>query len=284
MASGVRFDTTDTTSPYTSTANVTGFNRLANLTNGLLVPYTLTNGDNWEMGWGHYDGTDFAVDIIAETWVDGTATYDDSDPAAISKSGTSTIRIDLNSASAFRGLPAMGAAGSSSKYLASGHIAQFEQSTSLTADNDTYIPFECRTQGKCTGMAVPVVTTASANAKVALYSIGSDGLPDKRLIANNTGGALATTVTTYTWDSSATIWVQPQWYYVAIISDGAPTLKGHAANYGGANPMGYSVSGRRPIAMSRYATGSYTTGLPDPANTGLTVVTGGAPNLCFIMA
>ena len=56
--------------------------------------YTIKNGNNWETGLGTVNAANVLVrTTVYATWIDSTTTYDDTSPAALTLSGTSSVGV-----------------------------------------------------------------------------------------------------------------------------------------------------------------------------------------------
>lgn len=138
----------------------------------------------------------------------------------------------------------------------------------LTADREYYQAYLCLLAGSLNGMQVNVQSTPGAsNIKVALYSIGSSGLPDQKICDFNTLNSgttgVKTDTTTSTWSPAGPIYMTPGWYAIGFICNAAINLN--------AGPSGLSMMttqmpfGRKNVyggSTLVYVSGSYTTGLP----------------------
>lgn len=127
----------------------------------------------------------------------------------------------------------------------------------LTIDREYYCPMWWG-GGRITSVAVYVsVLQASSGVKAAIYEVGTDGLPGRRLW--HTASPLAGTAVAMVAESVA-LHLPPGWYYYGIIASHALSLR---ATVGPAmNPLG-SATGI-PINYL-YRAGAYASGLADPA-------------------
>jgi hypothetical protein len=146
-------------------------------------------------------------------------------------------------------------------------------SATLTAGTEYYSYYELKASGNLKGVQFEVKTlVAASNMKLALYCVGSDGLPGAKIVDFVTTSTASTGVKTDTatgsWSPTTAILLNPGWYVIGYISDGAIALSsiGTGSNMQRQTPLGrknsYGNSGGLSIA------GNYTTGLPAVANVG----------------
>jgi hypothetical protein len=85
--------------------------------------------------------------------------------------------------------------------------------------------------GTATTFAFTVTTGASAGkvARVGIYNIKSDGTPGTLIVEPTSGGAIAVD-TTGTKTASFSQAMSAGWYYLALATDGAPTVSGTGAD------------------------------------------------------
>lgn len=140
----------------------------------------------------------------------------------------------------------------------------------MTPDRVYYTCRKFEVAGKLDGIVVPVATAGAAGTfiKIALYSVGSNGLPENRIVNFNnvdvgsTGNKVDTS--TSTWSTGGPVWVTPGWYYLAYVSNGSPWLASNSFNQIGMigpTPLGRANS--YGWGMTAYQSGSYATGIPD---------------------
>ena len=222
-----------------------------------------------ESGWGEINlATLVLTRSRPETTWNGTA-YDGTTPAAISFGTTANnIRVTLTPLAAFSPtvLPAFTVA-SPMDNLGAWPANHTSVSTplALVANREYYIPFHWALHGEYTQFGIGVTTLVSGSgAKLALYDLTSTGLPGA-MRHNLTGATPLVTTTTGIKVGSAAGVLQPGYYYMGLMSGHAIAVK-RAEAFSLPSPLGITLAG---INMSMaYRTGSYATGLPDPAPLG----------------
>ncbi len=97
--------------------------------------------------------------------------------------------------------------------------------TTLTIDQILYVPFFVGYRQTFTHFGFPVDnTTPNGNAKVAVYSMGTNGQPNARLAAD-TVVPVVTGAEASVESDIADITLDPGWYFLAIIPDAALVIK-----------------------------------------------------------
>jgi hypothetical protein len=197
------------------------------------------------------------------TW-NGT-TYDDTSPAAVSFGNTAAnIRI-LCSPLADMGSFAFPFVNSGHNSLGKLYGMNFggQGSTSvLTNNQETYYPMLWPGMGEITEVSVECTTLDSAPGliKGAVYDVGSDGYPGAMRKDLGVADLSATGTRVF---ANANFHLPAGWYYVANIANTNTAVL--RINFSAiATPMGV-LSGA--IVLSDYRTGTYSTGLADPAPT-----------------
>lgn len=154
-----------------------------------------------------------------------------------------------------------------------------------TADREQYVYHKTEIAGLLTGIQYEVTANvALSNIKVALYEIGTDGLPGTKIVdfvttATTTTG-IKTDTATGSWNPAVPVWLTPGWYVVGFICSHAIGLRGLSGsniqnNLG--TPLGRKDAYGR--AMTIFVAGSYSTGLPATASlSGGTIVGNGNTN------
>jgi hypothetical protein len=143
----------------------------------------------------------------------------------------------------------------------------------LVAGTEYYSYYELKAAGNLKGVQFEVKTlVAASNMKLALYSVGSDGLPGAKIVDFVTTSTATTGVKTDTatgsWSPATAILLNPGWYVIGYISDGAIAIStsGTGSNFQRQTPLGrknsYGNSGGLSVA------GNYATGLPAAASVG----------------
>lgn len=210
------------------------------------------------------------------TW-DGT-TYDDSTPSPIAFGSTPTsgdIKIRM-SATAENNAPVIPARNSSIAGDANWRDYPITNNAgwngngnggTLTAAREYYTCYLLNSGGALSGISFNVSSAiASSNMKMALYAVGSNGLPAEKIVDFN---AVSTATTgqktdtaTGTWSPTGPVWLTPSWYYIGFINSHAITILGNGTQN--------AVLRRTPLGRvdaygygnTVYVNGNYTTGLP----------------------
>ena len=220
------------------------------------------------------------------TW-DGT-TYDDSTPAALQFGATPTsgnIKIRLSATAESQGIyvppvqTTIAGASDWQDYQISAHYnaANSFGSQTIAANTEYYVLYRLEKGGTLTGKRINI-TSGTGNIKQALYSLGSNGLPNAKIVEftalNVASTGNKTDTATGSWSPAGEVRLVPGWYAVGIIADavigvtitnGSNTVQtpfGRVNTYGDASTV--------------TASGSYATGLPAtptptamPANSGI---------------
>lgn len=148
------------------------------------------------------------------------------------------------------------------------------QGSNLDPNKIYYYCYRLENAGLLDGIAVQVYTGATSSPmKICLYDVGTNGLPNNKLITFNnvdttTSGTKIDTATN-TWSSGGPVWLNAGWYYIGFISDSNPVIGGNGSQQmlvsgptplGRANAYGWGMTATQP--------GDYATGLPaNPAPT-----------------
>jgi hypothetical protein len=137
--------------------------------------------------------------------------------------------------------------------------------------------------GNVNGIQLSVGTAGGTNLKLALYSLGYNGLPDKKIVDFNLISSATTGVktdtATGTWTPAGPVYLTPAWYVIAWIADAAIQLDG---NWSGSTRRGrtpFGVNGGYGDSQVITVPATYASGLPAVAS-----MTGGAldtGNGCF---
>lgn len=249
-----------------------------------------TVNNKYETGVGYVSSNVLTRTLPQITW-DGT-TWDDSTPSPIAFGSSPTsgnIRIRMSalaetSAPALPGHNSVVAGDSNWRDYPISNGAFWSNNGAgftLTADRENYTVYRLDIGGLLTGAQFEVTTqVASTNLKWALYSCGSNGMPDAKIVDFVTTSTASTGIKTDTatgsWSPAGPVKLTPGWYYVGYINSGAPALRGQATTSSGGQ-------GRTPIGRQGgyghgntvYVAGNYTTGLPATANlSGGTMISG----------
>lgn len=199
-----------------------------------------TVGKRFETGIGSVAGNVLTRTRPQVTW-NGT-TYDDSTPAPVAfgsapASGNIRVRLSATAESQGANMPGLNAA----LVAAGGLFQQYPMTRTLRTQNSGsagnlvagtlyYWVYKLDHAGLLDGMAVDVMTAGGTGLKLALYSLGTNGLPNEKIvdfnvISTSTTGERTDTATG-TWAPAGPVWLQAGWYAVGGISDGACGLRG----------------------------------------------------------
>lgn len=208
----------------------------------------------------------------------GTATA----PTALSF-GTTSANIDIMvgpmAAGSIPPVPfqagAVGSVNDGLGMLPMNFIMPSSTSSILTNGRATYFPALIAQTAPISKASVRVTTGATAAGgtpstfSLAIYEVGSNGLPGKRLIDFGSLGRPTTTGSTLTATLGTPVFLSPGWYfvgalYVAGTDTGTPALRAPGAAAIGGSPIGGLLSSAVPIGAS-YVDSQ--TALNDPATT-----------------
>lgn len=160
----------------------------------------------------------------------------------------------------------------------SGHVTQVSGSTTAVVDADElhYAPFWLDVDDTMDAFVLEV-TVGGTNCRMALYDCEA-GIPTTRVAVHNTSYDITTTGThILTFDGGSTA-VPAGWYFIAITSDGTPTLDAHKSDGCSVTPMGTNWNGAGTANQySGLAKALTYAALADPADsTSLTKASGAA--------
>jgi hypothetical protein len=159
--------------------------------------------------------------------------------------------------------------------------------STLTANNEYYAYHKLDTAGLLTGLQLEVRAVGGTGLKLALYNVGSNGLPGSKILDFNVASTLSTGLktdtSTATWSTGGPVWLTPGWYAIGFISDGGGQISG--TGQGGNLALGHTPLGRKNAygySACAWVAGSYTNGLPTSPNlTGGTMVDVGSSGLAW---
>lgn len=141
----------------------------------------------------------------------------------------------------------------------------------LTANREYYYYYLLDTAGELAGVQFEVTTlVAASNMKLALYSIGSDGLPENKIVdfvtVSTASTGIKTDTATGSWNPATGINLTPGWYAVGYIASDAIAIRGVNSGQAmcGATPLGRQ--GVYGWSNCVYVAGNYASGLPAVAN------------------
>jgi hypothetical protein len=239
-----------------------------------LVSYAINEDANGKYEWGIGTLT-LSTLSLARTKIKATftgGTYDNTNPSAVSF-GTSGVTIwcapladDFVPSIPFVTV----ASPADDMGIPSAHL-WVNSNLAVTLNLEYYVPFLWLGQGDVVQAAIRVTTgVASSNGKVALYEMLSTGLPGVQLADFGVLSTVTSASNVATTASPLPLNLPVGWYYAGFVFSHGPSIRGHTGN-GTATPAGTSAG--NPITGFTKA-GSYASGLPGPASTGLTALTG----------
>lgn len=147
------------------------------------------------------------------------------------------------------------------------------QNASLVAGTEYYSCYKLTSSGALTGIQFDVTSAvASSNMKLALYPVGSDGLPGAKIVDFNVVSTATTGIktdtTTGTWSPANPVWLTPGWYYIGFINSHAVGIRGFGAYVADIKRTPLGRYGGYGWGNAVSASGNYASGLPaSPAPT-----------------
>jgi hypothetical protein len=266
-------ETTATTGTGTLTlSSVANYPRFSNaFIDGDLCCYSLldSNGAPLECGVGTYTATNtLARTYPLVTYTGGT--YDNTDPTALSLSGTTTVICTGAPQSGFPFLPGIG--------TAAGQKITAGQNPNTAGTSSTFVALTLYVIAHQVNVARPItairfrIAAAAAAGKiirVGLYRVGTDGVLGTLLQTSGDIAADTTGIKSYTLGAATTY--PPGWYGVAAISDGAPQLNASSITGVGSSPFGADANN---IMNSYITTTAASAVLPNPFTGTITNVSG----------
>lgn len=273
---GVQEETTTTGTGTITLTEVTGRARFSEAySDGDQLPYVIEDGDNFEVGIGTYTASNqLARSKILATLVSGT--YDVSSPTAITlAAGTKTVSVTDVAL-----MPGEGAVPDSMTQHYYGYHNSALTTDLLSKDRALYRRFHLRTWDTWAGLVVQVTSAApaSTNARMAIYTCGTDGEPDRR-IDQTAEFAVDTTGTKEVAFSGGNLSLVPGDYYVAFVCEDNVTVVTNTKNDDAQQGMGSFGSLDTPISHMYESVSAGTNALPANAAASLTGVSGNDPVL-----
>lgn len=236
-----------------------------------------TVGKRFETGIGSVASNVLTRTRPQVTW-DGT-TYDDSTPAPIafgSAPATGNIKVRLSATAESQGANMPGV---NTTLTGGGLFQQYPVSRTIrTATNggtnvfagntEYYWAYKLDHAGLMDGVAVDVMTAGGTGLKLALYSLGSDGLPAAKIVNFNTLSTATTgertDTATGTWVPAGPQWLMPGWYAIGGISDAAIGVRStNMPSFAYSGTPFNRAGGYGDAFMISIGGKSYATGLPD---------------------
>lgn len=113
----------------------------------------------------------------------------------------------------------------------------------LTANREYYACTKVLTGGLLTGVQIDCTTAVAASTiALALYELGSTGLPTQKIADFNgfttTTTGIKTDTTTATWSTTGGVWMTPGWYAIGFIASHAIAIRQTAARALSSTPYG----------------------------------------------
>lgn len=275
LANWARVTTTTTGTGNLTLSAVTGYPTLNDVvgTNRRFAYAILLDSDGTpiEEGIGYLSASTTLVrERVTATYA--SSTYDDTSPSAVSLAAGTYRVISTGSAGAIQGVAMnvnRNAALASQKLIPSQHTTVNNASSTgytCVANRLVYTPFCLGVSAEVDALGIRVGTgVASTNVRLGIYDIDATGHPNKLL--GETGAlASATSSTDVIGTIGAPVRLQPGWYYVAIVSDGAPAV-GRIDAGGALSTFLGAIAGNLMSSLGYfYATHTFGA-LPNPAQT-----------------
>lgn len=284
LANWSRMTSTTTGTGALTVAAVTGYPTLSD-TVGLnrRFPYVVlvdSTGAPVEAGIGYMSSSTVLVrELVTSTY--SAATYDDTSPAAVSLAANTYRIISGGTAEAMQGTALnvnRNASIASQKLIPSQHMTVHSAtSTGYTcvANRMVYMPFLLSVSAEVDALGIRVGTgVASTNARLGLYDIAANGHPDK-LLGETASLATATTGVDVVGTLGAPIRLQPGWYYLAIVTNGAPAIGRIDSGGSLSGFLGGSAGNSLSTLAYFYATFTFGALPANAATTSLTGITAG---------
>jgi len=259
------------TGSFTTSGAAAGFQTF-NTAFGLNVRFTywaVNDTDNeWETGIGYLSGTTTLVrDRVLDNSSNGTT--------AISFTTAPSLFCGENESTLTH--VAEGFENTITHVCSSATTVSYATGT-LGADWLYLVPFKYeQINRQISGMVVDVTAAGAGGtiARMGIYSIGSDGLPNQ-LLAEGNGTVSVATTGSKSISFAANINLPSGWYYSAIISDGTPTVRAHNNNMH-INPL--NISQYHYGQTYAYKTIASFSAMPTTPITGLSISQGNPPRL-----
>jgi hypothetical protein len=276
LANAVEQTTTDTTSPYTM-STVTGMASWAAVPADVLCPYEIESGNDKEWGFGSHDGAgEFTVDNITATLKSGT--YDNTSPTAITKSGTSTIRLAASAdvvAGSEVALHSTDVTGIKSPHIVrDGGTVGTQTNTYCFTHYEVTIPREYSSAS----IRITAATGGSETMRMGIYSVGNDAEPDI-LLAESDAAELINATGTLTFTFTAPVFLNKGPVRIAWISQGSATIVGGVTDRVGPCGFGSVATDNLINWLKANSTDTFPSGMPDPFSyTGTMLAQTGSPH------
>jgi hypothetical protein len=212
------------------------------------------------------------------TWNSTGPTYDGTSPTAISFGTTAdNVRVSCSPLAELSPecIPwAVDAAPGVNCGMSSPHAMVSSSTRSGAANTGYFMAFLWLGVGELIQASFHVQTAGTATGvKMAIFEVGSNGLPGNRLLDINNASPATATAGVKSSSISAGFYLPPDWYYAALVANGTVTLR-CADPQGQLSPTGTSAIGGPNSFLS--GTVTYTTGFGTTAPASLSA--GGTGN------
>lgn len=287
LGNGIKQTTTSTGTGNLTLAAVTGYPKVSDVVPLLFpVAYSLLDASGLllEEGIGHLsDSVTFVRSMVTATYSAGAYSggpANTSSPSAVSLTGTTTLIVTPNAASLESMLPAVDRVSSINRVTSPANRNLNTSTLALTALRCHYVPSLLRIASPAVNLQINVTTAGAAStvARLGIYAALESGYIGALLAT--TGDIDVSTTGLKVATLSAPVALPPGWYYLALVSSGAPTITAFVSNVAnslGGHPLG-AVSGGLGQIEYRYETLA-TAVLPSSASASTTLSQIGSGNI-----
>lgn len=234
LANGAKETTTTTGTGTVTLSAVTGFPRFAQAFGvGELVQYGIKDGDSWEWGLGTVGASNtLARTRVLATYASGA--YNDSTPAKLNLSGAAEVFCTYEAGTGVATMPSVWS--SSVVANAAFPFVNNDGSLQLVANRLYLIPFLYPVSRPITSLICGVQTAvASTKIRMGVYGLNAAGEPSALLTQS---GDIASTTTGYKESAITPLRLHPGWHYVAIVSNGTPSVRANTWEMQQLTPLG----------------------------------------------
>lgn len=193
-----------------------------------------------ERGIGYLDGSGNLVREKPLSVMAG-GTYSGVNPSAVTLAAGTKRVICTGGAEAVVGtVPGMWAPGTGFRAYGDVHISVSPSNTAMVADRAYILPFMAAVDADIDAVLLRVTTAgaASTQAIAAIYSVGLDGLPGVKLAESVAVAVDSIGIKALTFSRMR----PPPRFFVALVSNGAPTIQMQASQACNSWPMGFDGS------------------------------------------
>ncbi|MES2048874.1 MAG: hypothetical protein V4447_10765 [Pseudomonadota bacterium] len=247
-----------------------------------------TSAKKFESGIGTLSGTTLTRTRPQISWDGSTNTLKDGSggvaatPIAFGSTPTAGNVIISLSAMAEDKFPALVGAqttvGSSAfrDYLISQHVNTLNSGggAALVANTQYYCYSMVTIAGLLTGIQLNVTAAvAASHIRLGLYDYGNDGLPKNLLctfnIVDSSTTGLKADTTISTWNPSNSLWLNPDWYPIGVLSDNTPSILCAG---------GFQMAPRSPLSDTNAYGPGFSISVPQAYSSGLQPTFSGTPS------